>query len=353
MYFPNLLKTQNLIKFGVGVFLCLFFISPHMAKAQQLSQADAIFVIDTSGSTGEEVAVFQNSLIEAFVVPLVNADVDLHLVILGSDTICLPPPIGNGSCPGDENLPGYRHVTTVVGSNDALTKILSTYDQWKDSLRSEATKTFVVLSDSEATMSADDFNNSLLSLDPTLQDYKFNGIVDDDGTCGDPGTEYLDLITLTNGRLVDICDTFNIPAGLTLMAQEIIDDLASPPPPSPERETFTLKLKESKKNGIVVVVKGKLQDANPEASYSAEVTLVGGMIDVVKDCGPLSSASPVQQEKNSGVDDFLCEFDETKKEIFIRYKALNQGLGTPYSATLQITRGTEVVITGQGTTRID
>jgi hypothetical protein len=111
----------------------------------------------------------------------------VHVILLADAGICIPAPLGNGACNGaDEKLPTYRHVLETVNSTDALQKFISTYPQWKDALRPDATKTFAVVSDDDSDLSAASFTAQLQALDPpTFQNFKFDAIVsfDDPGVC--------------------------------------------------------------------------------------------------------------------------------------------------------------------------
>jgi hypothetical protein len=151
----------------------------------EIQPADIIIAVDTSGSMDEESAEVQANL-NNFAAIILASGVDAHVVLIADESVCIPAMLGSGSCPGDENLPAYRHVVQTVNSNDALQVILSTYPQWKDTLRPNASKTIAVVSDDESDLSANDFTNQLLALDPpTFQGFKFDAIVsfDDPQAC--------------------------------------------------------------------------------------------------------------------------------------------------------------------------
>jgi hypothetical protein len=200
--------------------------------------ADIIIAVDTSGSMGDEAQWAQNNM-NAMVQAIVTSGIDAHVVMLSDSTICVPAPLGSGSCPNDENLPNYRHVPQPIDSTDALIQFIGTYSQWQASLRSNATKTFVVISDDNSSMSANDFTNQLLALDPSFMGFKFDSIVSFqdpaactlacgtpcNGTCGKccpcqgfcpicfpnpisaaEGTVYKQLVTQTTGVIGDLCD---------------------------------------------------------------------------------------------------------------------------------------------------
>lgn len=161
---------------GTGGFDECFGVSSTATAEKQ--PADIIIAVDTSGSMDEESAEVQQNL-NSFATVISNSGIDVHVVLVADATVCIPAPLGSGSCGGaDESLPGYRHVVQTVNSNDALQVLLSTYPQWQPSLRADATKTFVVVSDDNSDMSAAEFTNQLLALDPpTFQGFLFHGIV--------------------------------------------------------------------------------------------------------------------------------------------------------------------------------
>lgn len=195
-----------------------------------LQPADIIIAVDTSGSMDEESAEVQANL-NNFAQVIVNSGIDVHVVLIADGSVCIPPPLGLG-CPADENLPTYRHVQQSVGSNDGLQVILSTYPQWKPSLRPNATKTIAIVTDDDSDMSAGEFTNQLLALDPpTFQGFKFDAIYayEDPDTCtfacfaqgcancgkccpscvplsAAEGTVYTDLVAQTGGVKGDLCD---------------------------------------------------------------------------------------------------------------------------------------------------
>ncbi|MBW2454108.1 MAG: hypothetical protein JRI68_06345 [Deltaproteobacteria bacterium] len=176
--------------------------------------ADIIIAVDTSGSMDLEAQWTQQNM-NVLVTTITGSGIDAHVVMISDNDICVPTPLGSGNCPSDENLPSYRHVQTGVGSDDALEKIISTYPQWKDSLRLAATKTFVVVSDDDSDLSASGFTNQLLALDPpTFQGFKFDAIVSfappwASGPCwllsAAQGTVYQALVQQTGGVAGDLC----------------------------------------------------------------------------------------------------------------------------------------------------
>ncbi|HVK63738.1 MAG TPA: vWA domain-containing protein [Polyangium sp.] len=144
--------------------------------------ADIIIAVDTSGSMDEEIAQVQANL-NKFAQLITASGIDVHVVMIADGTMCIPAPLGSGSCNGmDEKLPSYRHVVQTVASTDAFQQILTTYPQWKDMLRPNAVKTVAVVSDDDSDMAANTFTNQLLALDPTFQGFKFDAIVSFEGS---------------------------------------------------------------------------------------------------------------------------------------------------------------------------
>ncbi len=144
----------------------------------QKQPADIIIAVDTSGSMDEESAEVQQNL-NNFASIIDMSGISVRVILIADSSVCIPTPLGSGQCGGMDSLaPEYLHVVEPVGSNDALQKIIQTYPQWASTLQTNATKTFVVVSDDNSDMSASEFTNALLALDPpTFQDFLFHAIV--------------------------------------------------------------------------------------------------------------------------------------------------------------------------------
>jgi hypothetical protein len=197
-----------------------------------IQPADIIIAVDTSGSMDEESGEVQDNL-NQFASIITNSGIDVHVVLIADGSVCIPAPLGSGSCPADEALPAYRHVQQTVNSTDGLQVILSTYPQWSASLRPGATRTVAIVSDDNSDMSANDFVSQLVALDPSFQGFKFDAIVASSdpfdcfagclsscATCLNPccnkaafciplsaakGSVYHSLVTQTMGVLGDLC----------------------------------------------------------------------------------------------------------------------------------------------------
>lgn len=241
------------------------------AEAEPTVQpADIIIAVDTSGSMDEETAWVQQNLND-FATIITQSGIDAHVILIADPSVCIPAPLGAGACPGaDENLPAYRHVPQTVQSTDALSLFISTYPQWQAQLRPGASKTFLVVTDDDSQISAGDFTNQLLALDPpTFQGFKFDGIIATsnplacfgfqcpvgnpccynpipfvcDSYAAEEGTVYKDLIAQTMGVQGDLClqdfgPVFQDIATAVVQSSTIACDFAIPPPPMGEALDF-------------------------------------------------------------------------------------------------------------------
>ena len=187
-----------------------------------VAPADIVFVVDTSGSMDQEEQWTQQQM-PNLVSSITGSGIDTHLILIAGSSMCVPAPVGSGACGGaDSKPPNYLHVVQGVGSNDALNKIVSTFPQWKAMLRPNSVKSFVVVSDDDATdgpyNSAGAFTNAVNALDPALikPGWKFHGIVASGGPFSPPcgpfpplsaaeGKVYKALINQTGGVFGDLC----------------------------------------------------------------------------------------------------------------------------------------------------
>jgi hypothetical protein len=196
-----------------------------------------------------------------FVSIIIASDIDSRVILISDDStdeqgICIPSPLGSGSCPADEKLPEFRHVVQSVGSSNSLQLVLDTYPLWQDSLRPTATRTIAVISDDNSSLGATAFRTQLVALDPTFADFRFHAIIAPydldsfacftcsppacatcDACCGvdtslgfvctalpaDEGTVYKELITLTGGVEGNLCTQDFLPAFME-MATAVVGD---------------------------------------------------------------------------------------------------------------------------------
>lgn len=207
----------------------------HEKAEPLLLPADIVLALDGSGDMVPELAEVKQNL-NHFADSLAAAGVDMRLVLLSDDpTVCIPPPLGSGSCPDDENLPGYRRVEAHVYSGNLLYEVIHSYDEWSQSLRPNAVPVFLAVSDTDSTMlSAKEFTDQLLALDPVhFEGFVFDAVVAPEsrwvceactytcGTCAfeccdknekycqplsdEQGFVYEQLVTQTFGILGSIC----------------------------------------------------------------------------------------------------------------------------------------------------
>jgi hypothetical protein len=125
--------------------------------------------------------------------------------------ICIDAPLGSGSCPDDSSAPRYVHIAEKVGSSDALNLFVDTFPSWRDQIRPNATKTFVVVTDDDATdgplSSASAFTSAITALDPQFASFTFSGIYcfSECPDAAEIGRVYIDLVAQTQGVGGDLC----------------------------------------------------------------------------------------------------------------------------------------------------
>lgn len=180
-----------------------------------LAPVDVIFVVDNSGSMEQEEESVQASL-NNFSQAIDSVDIDLRVILISNYNICVPPPLGSGACPDDDdNPPSFTHIDYTVQSNDALyiltNAVVST--ELNALTRSSSVKHVVVISDDESARSAEEFDLAFRALAPKYEDYRFHAIVSsaapDTPPCVDVsanvGQVYMDLVELREGILGDLC----------------------------------------------------------------------------------------------------------------------------------------------------
>ena len=232
-----------------------------------LQPVDIIIGVDTSGSMNEEIGFVQTHL-NAFSQQIIDSGIDVHVIMLATEgvsmmsagglfggggdrdfAVCIGPPLGSGMCPGDSKPPIYTHVNTEVGSNDVLNVYLSAYPQYKASLRDGSLKTFVSVTDDDATdgpnNSADAFINAVNALEPAgstmWSNWRYSSI-HCFTQCPDAaaiGAVHAELVSRTMGVGGDLCLQDFAPV-FDKLALTVIDtvtlacDWAIPPPPGME-----------------------------------------------------------------------------------------------------------------------
>lgn len=131
---------------------------------------DIIVIVDQSASTGEERDAIEANINTNLVAVLEENALDYHVILINSDAaLCPDPPLRlAGSDCLSSNPPRYLRVPQAVNNSDELTLLLWTYEgdgkrpnscvrmegavpAWRDALRPDALKVFLVFSDDDPT----------------------------------------------------------------------------------------------------------------------------------------------------------------------------------------------------------
>jgi hypothetical protein len=229
---------------------------------------DIIVIVDQSGSMSSEIAQVKTN-INKLSDQLTKAYLDYRVVVIGKQgmgtyEVCVPPPLGGPDC--RSNPPVYRASNQEVQSNDALTRVLETYDAvlpsigWRDMLREESTKIFIPITDDNATAPkpvapattiAQMFDSELLKRSAQFgtaekRRYRFYPICGASATdatvvCGsgmvNTGSSYIDLVKLAGGKWFPLCSTDYGPLFIDMaksLAGEVACELTIPPAPAGE-----------------------------------------------------------------------------------------------------------------------
>lgn len=162
---------------------------------------DVIFVIDDSGSMDDDNQAVQDN-INTFSSSIAAAGVDYHVVLVGTTNV--PAPLGGSA--------EFRQIDTNVDSNDPLIELVDNYPLYRNHLREDAVKHFVVITDDESDMSANEFSNTVATW-PGFASFTLHSIVafgsDPDEGCSTGaayGHQYMDLSAATGGVTSPICD---------------------------------------------------------------------------------------------------------------------------------------------------
>lgn len=231
-----------------------------IAAENQRGPADILFALDNSGSMAVEAAFVQESM-NGFSQQIVSANVDVRVVVIsgypGEATngrpgppndhgVCIDAPLGSGGCPTDDtNLPAFLHVDQKVDSHNALDLIIALFPEYRSSLRPEAQKHLVVVTDDESALSATEANARLLALEPpTFANFAFHGIYaftsgggdHCDGFAEAEGVQYRQLVEATGGVSGDLClqdfePVFDRLAQAVVGRAQLPCQLQIPPPP--------------------------------------------------------------------------------------------------------------------------
>jgi len=150
---------------------------------------DLIWAVDTNVSMANE-ALAYGPVIDRVHQALKAQGVDIRTVLIGlagknppstscnmSHGLCVPPPTGSDSCPGQ--TPEFLHVSVSV-NEDPLGAFLTTYPTWQPVLRSTAQKAFLVVAnrnDPKITTEVQ-FTSGIAGLNPPLGNtWALSGVV--------------------------------------------------------------------------------------------------------------------------------------------------------------------------------
>ena len=190
-----------------------------------LRPVDIIWVIDSSPSMDDEIAIIQENLND-FTARIGASGLDYRVVLIAAEEftptngrdyfgVCIPPPLsGAAGCP-DTDSDRYRHVREGVHSRDALSMLIATRPQYQDFLREGAGLHIVVVTDDDQGGGADVEDFMAAGFGDSVA---FHSIVDEVGrpagcgpfgdpcACGEArGRPYIDLSQRTGGVVVSVC----------------------------------------------------------------------------------------------------------------------------------------------------
>lgn len=183
--------------------------------SEAIAPVDIVWVIDNSGSMSEEASLVQSN-INDFAAAISGAGLDVHVVLITAPGfVNVPPPLGTDPSQ-------FLRVEEDVQSSNSFEKLLSTYPRYADFLRVNANLHFIVVTDDESAMSANDFHTAMLgnlgksfrlhaiASPPGSTHSMFGGFVLDGcagphGEAADNGDTYWEEASRTGGLQLSIC----------------------------------------------------------------------------------------------------------------------------------------------------
>lgn len=255
---------------------------------------DIIMSVDQSGSMSDDIANVKANInkLSDF---LKKTGLDYRVVMVaqpgtGTYSVCVPPPLGASTC-GAENKPIFRQIDQNVQSWNSLKLLLATFDAapgpWSTSLRKEAVKAFVPITDDDSNpctsagcgVTAVEFDKQLLAKPGgqfgtgTKRNYVVYPIMGapaypaESPKCGanavNTGPQYVALAKLTKGKWFPICLKDFGPVFEEIaktLASKVACELTIPPPPAGE------KLDPDKVNVVWTPTSGKSEDVLQDKS---------------------------------------------------------------------------------------
>lgn len=176
----------------------------------RLAPADIVWIIDGSASMVDELAYVHENITK-FASSIAGAGIDHHVVMMAPADVAADTPLGTDPA-------HYQFVLSPVDSSNALALLIDQYPDYSGFLRADATLHFIVVTDDESFMLADDFRSQMART--AGKPFVFHAIASEDvgglgctGACGlpivcgafRPGIEYYKLADATGGQKISIC----------------------------------------------------------------------------------------------------------------------------------------------------
>ncbi len=232
---------------------------------------DLIVVVDNSRSMRDENDAIERNLNDSLATKIGNSGLDYRVILIsafgGSGGVCIAKPLSqNDTCSprpnSNKNGERFFHYDLETFAKNGLKRILETHGQWQASLRKEAVKAFIHITDDDAD--SINFDSDLLKRDPTnfgtaqQRNYTFHAIVGVaaksnaaepytakepmvSGNCASAessGSRYQQLAMLTGGLRFPVCspDLYGtvfekLAEGVTSSAQ-VACEFSIPAPPA-------------------------------------------------------------------------------------------------------------------------
>ena len=228
---------------------------------------DIVWVIDQSGSMGDEIKSVRNNM-NLFSGAIAKAKVDYRVILLAAryndkdnHEVCIPPPLASANC---KDGPRFKQIDQHIESHDALSRIVQYIGSIESFMRKGSVRRFVAVTDDDAEGVKATAFHAFLKSRAGYSDYKFHSIVAlvDKGCAADDGKQYMALSNLTGGIKTHICSA-NWQSVLTQLAQEATSS------------TNKLLLQKIPKAGtITVTIAGKSATQGVHWTYDAKVNQV-------------------------------------------------------------------------------
>lgn len=216
---------------------------------------DIIWIIDQSGSMGNEISQVKANVNGNFANIIQNAGLDYRVILFANGTsgisatyrLCVDPPLGAAAC-GEDNPPHFFQVNRTIASTNSFSLFMNdTY--WtpiKANLRPSAFKAFIEVTDDQSSVSASQFDAFLLTGNgagyfgtSAERNYVFHSIIgvhaplaptepttnSKCSTAVNTGPQYQEISILTGGLRHPVCDT-NYSAVFNNIATSIVKAVA-------------------------------------------------------------------------------------------------------------------------------